>query len=408
VKLRHEYTDNEKKWKEENVQDKVTIEQLQSEVKRMKGIIRELQEAVDGKDHEFEKKMEVQDAVVKKMKGTITDLKDEIERKEDSLAKVDDRITGRTDLLAAELRHVKFEVEQYQEELREEQTQHQALMTRVDTVVSLLRGTKKAPEEVCHWELSREEVHLSQSRLTTGGWGHIVRGSLRGLTVTVKCLHVSFLKPQTNGCLRQHIDTLSKLHHPNIQLFLGAVISGEEEGPLIVSEYLDRSLRATYEEGPMKESTKLSILRDVASALIFLHSFNKPVLHRDVCSTNVLLDNAKSDILWKAKLSFFGSTVLNHISGSRFESIAQHAAPEVTTEDPSRHTAKIDVFSFGVLVCEVSLGRVPPERARFPSMLSEMRRISPSLFPLARDCINHSYQDRPTMKEVLKVLETVV
>jgi serine/threonine protein kinase len=134
--------------------------------------------------------------------------------------------------------------------------------------------------------------------------------------------------------------------------------------------------------------------------------FLQCILHRDVSSANVLLQAVRND-MWLAKLSDFGSANLSHLASTPFEGAAVYSAPEVSTEDRSRQTAKIDVYSFGVLVCEVCLCRFPPERAQFPSMLSDMRHTAPNLFPVSRDCTSHAHQDRPTMREVLQRIDQI-
>ena len=149
----------------------------------------------------------------------------------------------------------------------------------------------------------------------------------------------------------------------------------------------------------------MPVLRDVSSALTYLHSHRTPIIHRDVSSANVLLDAVRKDSQWRAKLSDFGSANLSHLATTPAEGAAVYAAPEVSTEDRSRQTAKIDVYSFGVLVCEVCLCRFPPERREFPSMLSEVRRVAPNMFALSRDCTSHAPQDRPTMRAVLQRID---
>ena len=251
-------------------------------------------------------------------------------------------------------------------------------------------------------------MHISQTILGTGGWGYVAKGMLHGHPVAIKCLHRAILSPHNEERLRREISIMSQVRHPNLLLLIGAVLTAESEGPLIVTELLDMSLRSAYEEGLLEERSKVPVLRDVASALTYLHSHHTPILHRDVSSANVLLEAIGHVRQWKAKLSDFGSANLSHLASTPAEGSAVYAAPEVSTEDRSRQTAKIDVYSFGVLVCEVCLCRFPPERDQFPSMLSEVRRTAPNLFPLSRDCTSHAHQDRPTMRNVLWSIDELI
>ena len=298
-----------------------------------------------------------------------------------------------------ELQHVRLEAEQCQQQLREEQTQHQLLRSRLSAV---LRGEAQALEL---WELPREEVHVSRDLLGTGGWGYVARGTFRGQSVAVKCLHRAILSPQNQDRLRREISIMAQVRHPNLLLLIGAVLTAEREGPLIVTELLEMSLRSAYERGALEERSKVPVLRDVASALTYLHSHRTPILHRDVSSANVLLEFIGRERQWKAKVSDFGSANLCQLASTPFEGAAVYTAPEVSREERSRQTAKIDVYSFGVLVCEVCLCRFPPERGQFPSMLGEVRHAAPNLFPLSRDCTSHAHQDRPTMRDVLQRID---
>ena len=341
---------------------------------------------------------------ITRLEGEVRGLEGEVRGKEAALSSVRDQLTGQRERHVTELRQVRLEMEQYQQQLREEQAQHQL---RIATAMSYLRGEPVAPQALEMWELPREEVHISQTLLGTGGWGYVARGTFRGQTVAVKCLHRAILSPENEGRLRREISIMSQVRHPNLLLLIGAVLTAEREGPLIVTEILDTSLRSAYEGGSLEERSKVPVLRDVASALTYLHSHRTPILHRDVSSANVLLEAIGHDRRWKAKLSDFGSANLSHLASTPAEGAAVYAAPEVSTEDRSRQTAKIDVYSFGVLVCEVCLCRFPPERRQFPSMLSEVRRTAPNLFPLSRDCTSHAHQDRPTMREVLQRIDQI-
>ena len=100
---------------------------------------------------------------------------------------------------------------------------------------------------------------------------------------------------------------MSHVHHPNLVLFIAAVLD-DPRGPMIITELLDTTLRKAYEDNLLSPDLYLcmDIFRDVASALCYLHGLEEPIIHRDVSSANVLLKAvAKGE--WKAKLSDFGS-----------------------------------------------------------------------------------------------------
>ena len=308
-------------------------------------------------------------------------------------------------LHAAELNHMRQELTTCRQQIREEQAQRSELASRLDRAGTHLQGSNIELNNIL-WELPRHEVQVSQTLLGTGGWGSVYRGTYCSQAVAVKCLHRAILSPENEGRVRREISIMSQVRHPNLLLLIGAVLTVEGAGPLIVTELLDTSLRSAYERGVLEERSKVPVLRDVASALVYLHSQRTPILHRDVSSANILLEAIRQQhTQWKAKLSDFGSANLSHLASTPAEGAAVYAAPEVSTEDRSRQTAKIDVYSFGVLVCEVCLCRFPGGRGQLSSMLGEVHHMAPHLFPLSRDCTSRTHQDRPSMREALQRLD---
>ena len=211
-------------------------------------------------------------------------LQQEVREKEATIARLQreretllEQLTGQRERHVTELQQVRREAEQYQQQWRDEQAQHQQLATRINTAIANLRGETATPQQALQlWELPREEVHISQTLLGTGGWGYVARGTFQGQPVAVKCLHRAILSPQNEGRVRREISIMAQVRHPNLLLLIGAVLTTEGEGPLVVTELLDKSLRSAYEEGVLEERSKLPVLRDVASALTYLHSHRTP------------------------------------------------------------------------------------------------------------------------------------
>ena len=371
---------------------------LQGEVREKEGRVAILQ----GEVREKEGRVAILQGEVREKEGRVAILQGEVREKEGRVAILQGEVREKDSALLKQNEHHVTELRQ----VRLEAEQNLQVMARINTAVAQLRGEAVSPQALELWELPREEVHISNTILGTGGWGYVARGTFRVQTVAVKCLHRGILSPQNEGRVRREISIMSQVRHPNLLLLIGAVLTVEGVGPLIVTELLDRSLRSAYEGGMLEERSKVPVLRDVASALAYLHSHHHtPIIHRDVSSANVLLEAIRHDRQWKAKLSDFGSVNLSHLATTPAEGAAVYSTPEVSTDDCSRQTVKIDVYSFGVLMCEVCLCRFPPERRHFPSMLSDVRHTAPNMFPLARDCTSHTHQDRPGMREVLQRID---
>ena len=95
---------------------------------------------------------------------------------------------------------------------------------------------------------------------------------------------------------------MARVRHPNLLLFIAAVLN-HSGGPIIITELLDMSLRTAYMGGKLTSNpVRLSIMRDVAVGLNYLHLQKIPVIHRDISSGNVLLEELANNN-WKGKIS---------------------------------------------------------------------------------------------------------
>ena len=217
--------------------------------------------------------------------------------------------------------------------------------------------------------------------------------------MAVKCLHNMIRHPEVVEKIREEIGIMTEIRHPNLVLLIAAVIDGEND-PLIVLELLDISLRKAYEKYPLRSSSKLSIFRDVASALNYLHLHQRgEIIHRDVSSANVLLE-AKPNKQWKAKLSDFGSAKFAIEAKTTGPGAPAYTAPEVQRKMGICQTAKLDVYSYGVLLCEVIVEQFPMDGS-LPSMMKTIRTRWPFMHCLVTSCIQEHPDNQPTMSHVL-------
>ncbi|KAK3152642.1 hypothetical protein QOZ80_2BG0161640 [Eleusine coracana subsp. coracana] len=166
------------------------------------------------------------------------------------------------------------------------------------------------------------------------------------------------------------VTSLGGLRHDNI-INLLCCISGDDT-KLLVYEYmengsLDRWLHrrghhraADDVPGPLDWPTRLSAAVDVARGLSYMHhDFTRPVIHRDVKCSNILLDCG-----FRAKIADFG---LARILAKSGESEAAsgvcgtfgYIAPEYVNR--AKVSEKVDVYSFGVVLLELATGRGPQD-----------------------------------------------
>eukprot|EP00208_Stichococcus_sp_RCC1054_P006737 CAMPEP_0206141092 /NCGR_PEP_ID=MMETSP1473-20131121/11769_1 /ASSEMBLY_ACC=CAM_ASM_001109 /TAXON_ID=1461547 /ORGANISM="Stichococcus sp, Strain RCC1054" /LENGTH=771 /DNA_ID=CAMNT_0053535505 /DNA_START=465 /DNA_END=2780 /DNA_ORIENTATION=- len=196
--------------------------------------------------------------------------------------------------------------------------------------------------------------------LGKGSFGHVFRGLRRGVQdVAVKKLRPSVTDPTWVSCLDREIAILSSVSFDrNVVQYYGSWAGDEAAQPFIVMEYLaGGDLRAAILRDPVGltwHRRGCSVALDIAKGLHFLHSCG--VIHRDLKASNVLLSAEGV-----AKISDVGlATVATAVDPGCWDQLTGafcYAAPELILG--VRCTDKVDIFSFGVLLWELSTQEMP-------------------------------------------------
>ena len=248
------------------------------------------------------------------------------------------------------------------------------------------------------WTIQPTRLNVTGRELGRGAWGEVKIGVYCGGRVAVKRMHQIIVSEYNIQLFKREMDIVSRLRHPHLVLFIGAVTTGTLT---IVTELMETSLRKQLELRRISEKHILPISRDVACALNYLHSLPEPIIHRDVSSANVLL-NSKPGGRWMAKLGDFGSANLLSKLGTVAPGCVAYAAPECQT--PALQGPKMDVYSYGVLLFEMFTGHMPEL-----GQLENIRERVPFGFcpdgtVLAVECTHQEMEQRPAMTEVLERL----
>ena len=316
------------------------------------------------------------------------------------------------ELLQKQFEELKSEAKHYRTLYEQEHEDH--LLTKQD--INRLTMERVQIEETARgyansWKITHNEITTTPRELGRGGWGLITVGFFREQKVAVKQLYKIIMGENTLAVMHREIDTMSRLHHPNLLLFIGAALDHPSGNPLIITEIMDTSLRQAYEKNQIKEkNTKLSILRDTAAGLNYLHCHPDEIIHRDVSSANVLLES-RGPNKWRAKLSDFGSANIARNAFTQAAGAAVYSSPEsiavvtVARRKRPQQTTKMDVFSYGVLLCEVMTCRFP-EVDKFEAMLQSISVSSPPIGNIIQLCIEDEPKDRPTMKRVINQIDS--
>lgn len=313
-------------------------------------------------------------------------------------------------------------IEQHGSRLSRLIVQQKATMEQIETEVEQLqlklRQRREAFEVVqCQqqalefWQVSFEEVSIKEDQIIDrGAWGYTTRGTFRGTNVAIKRVYPEILRGTTVDRIRQELRMMAQVRHPNLVLFIAAVLN-EQTGPIIITELLDTSLREAYQANLIGTS-KQRILIDIASALSYLHAQSEPIIHRDVSTANVPLLSTQNNS-WRAKLSDFGSANLARCAATLGQGAIVYTPPEAFpqhqtyfAQPPSRQTVKINVYGFGILACEL-ITRKFPEANKLPNLVDAVRHVWPAIHQLVCACISIVAEERPTMLFVLSELKNL-
>ncbi|XP_023638749.1 L-type lectin-domain containing receptor kinase I.3 isoform X1 [Capsella rubella] len=196
-------------------------------------------------------------------------------------------------------------------------------------------------------------------RVGKGGFGEVYRGTLP-LSRHIAVKRLSHDAEQGMKQFVAEVVTMGSLQHRNLVPLLGYCRRKGEL--LLVSEFmpngsLDQYLFQNQNPSP-SWLQRISIIKDIASALSYLHIGTKRVvLHRDIKASNVMLDSE-----FNGRLGDFGMAKF-HDHGANLSATAAvgtigYMAPELITTGTSMKT---DVYAFGAFLLEVTCGRRPVE-----------------------------------------------
>lgn len=288
-----------------------------------------------------------------------------------------------------------------------------------------------------------------ENLLGSGGFGEVFKGTLDDGSITA----IKRAKPgNTKGTeqVLNEVRILCQVNHRSLVRLLGCCV--ELEDPLLIFEYIANGTLFDHLHGfrlrnwsPLNWLRRLKIAHQTADGLAYLHSSAiPPIYHRDVKSSNILLDE-KLD----AKVSDFGLSRLVEVSGDERTHIYTSAQGTLGYLDPEYYlnfqlTDRSDVYSFGVVLLELLTSKKAIDFNReeesvnlvvyMKRIMSEeklMEAIDPILINkdragtgagaskveletmqaianLAAGCIDDKRQNRPSMKEVADEIDYII
>ncbi|KAG1330667.1 LEAF RUST 10 DISEASE-RESISTANCE LOCUS RECEPTOR-LIKE PROTEIN KINASE-like 1.2 [Cocos nucifera] len=286
-------------------------------------------------------------------------------------------------------------------------------------------------------ELKEATNGFSTSReLGGGGFGIVYKGKLRdGRVVAVKRLYKNNWKRVEQ--FMNEVEILSQLRHPNLVSLYGCTSRHSRE-LLLVYEYVPNGTVADHLHGPHAHNRALTwpirmrIAVETADAVAYLHAVEPQIIHRDVKTSNILLDSS-----FHVKVADFGLSRLFPLDATHVSTAPQGTPGYV---DPFYHrcfqlTDKSDVYSFGVVLAELISSKPAVDTNRTYREINlanmtvskiqncqleqlvdprlgyqsdwEMKTMITLVAELALRCLQLEREMRPSIKEVLEVLRGI-
>ncbi|KAK9689060.1 hypothetical protein RND81_09G032400 [Saponaria officinalis] len=259
-----------------------------------------------------------------------------------------------------------------------------------------------------------------------GAFGPVYKAQmLTGEIVAVKTLATD--SKQGEREFETEVKLLGRLHHRNLLNLVGYCI--EKGKNMLIYAYMSNGSLASHlyneKKEPLSWDRRIYIALDVARGLEYLHDGAvPPVIHRDIKSSNILLDESM-----KARVADFGLSREEMVDGhaSNLRGTFGYLDPEYISS--KTFTKKSDVYSYGVLLFELIAARNPHqglmEYVELAAMNAEggsgWEEIADSrlegefevlelneVASLAYKCINRVPKKRPSMRDIVQVLSRIL
>ncbi|KAG0538133.1 hypothetical protein BDA96_03G209000 [Sorghum bicolor] len=298
----------------------------------------------------------------------------------------------------------------------------------IDAVEKFLQMQQMlGPMRFAYTDITAITSHF-RDKLGQGGYGSVYKGVLLPGNV-----HVAIKMLGNSNCngdeFISEVSTIGRIHHINVVRLVG--FCAEEMRRALVYEYMPHGSLDKYifsAERSFSWDKLNEIALGIARGINYLHlGCDMQILHFDIKPHNILLDSN-----FVPKVADFGLAKLyprdkSFVPASAMRGTIGYIAPEMVSRSFGAISSKSDVYSFGMLLLEMAGGRrnadqnaANSSQAYYPawvydrlaaqevgeiSVASDMHELERKLCIVGLRCIQMKPQDRPTMSEVIDMLE---
>jgi len=282
------------------------------------------------------------------------------------------------------------------------------------------RHHNSTPREALERDLTEpEKVQYSDlefvERLGSGEFGEVFRGVYKQEEVAIKHLYWDdTVSERVMRDLAKEIEAFRSLRHKRLVRFIGACL--EMPHLCLVTEYmpggsLHHLLHVRKQTLPLLHATNMCL--QIADGVMYLHSQNPIIVHRDLKSLNVVLD-----LSLNCKICDFGLTEpmeRTHFTKRSNGGSPRYMAPELF-DSKTKITEKIDLWAMACVFIEIYGGSVPYKSiSTLADLTREMlvhrrkpsipRTIPEEVRQIMASCLHFDYRMRPKCKHVFEQLK---
>lgn len=261
-------------------------------------------------------------------------------------------------------------------------------------------------------EIKFTDISISEESLGEGNFGTVFKGIYKGSLVAVKKLKTLSCSTRMISLFSNEAYLISQLQHENVLRLVGSC--SFPPNICLVTEYVSNQTLAHQlyiHHLQLSNNDILNLAKGISSGMLHIHQHS--IIHHDIRSANILLDDH-----WTPKIGDFGLAQLDSCiqPGTGVGSL-RWMAPEVFRKE--KYDQKADIYSFSMVMIEMLTGSVPFENdaptqvSQRASNSSENRRPTiPSSCPselstLIRECWDPFPEKRPSSEKLVEILKGI-
>lgn len=270
----------------------------------------------------------------------------------------------------------------------------------------------------------KPKLNITGEPIGNGKFARVYIGTLHEYQVAVK--HIIKFLPKDK--FKREAEIMNDIYHPNVMKLIAWGYDIKKSEYYIITDYIDGGSLSERLKSDQKlsKNDKLSIIKQIASTMNYLHSLPQPVFHRDLKGENILINN-NNDIF----ISDFGLSkkiaeedLNKSLAPTAYCGTIRYNAPEILDDNVKAKTSfKTDVYSFGIVIWEILSEKKPYEeytddlnvqtnlrnkvvKGERPN-INHVKGYSKEIVELMQRCWEQNPKDRPFFEEICEILEKI-